>query len=456
VANGEVLSNALAASITTADSGSASPLPRLGQWRSAAELTALQDAQLPHTLSWAAGSPFYQSMMRDRAWPKSRADLANVPLTTKQDLRDNYPFGMLAINRTEVATYHESSGTSGEPTPSFYTAEDWLDLAERYARKWTEIRPSDMFLVRTPYALGISGHLGHAAARLRGATVVPADMQSRLTPVAQVVRVMRDLEVSITWSLPTETLLWAAAARAAGYRPSMDFPALRAMFVGGEPLSSARRRRIAEIWNVPVVQEYGSTETGTIAGACQYGTLHLWADRAIFEVYNPVTGTTAPSGSGQLVVTPLYRKAMPLLRYNLEDDVEIDDADCVCGWQLPAVRIHGRTGFGYPVGQVTVSQPLLEELVFGLPSELGVLFWRARAEPERLFVEIEVSAEARDTACRLLAKAIDTAYRIPCEVSGVPAGTVVPTGLLTAAREGAKPRYLFGPGEDWTTAIVSS
>jgi phenylacetate-CoA ligase len=442
--------------ITTADLVSSSPLTQLGQWQSIDELTALQDAQLPRTLSQAAASPFYQAMLRGRTWPTNRADLANLPLTTKQDLRDNYPFGMLAVGREEVATYHESSGTSGEPTPSFYTAADWLDLAERYARKWIEIRPSDMFLVRTPYALGISGHLAHAAARLRGATVVPADMQSRLTPVAQVVRVMRDLGVSVTWSLPTETLLWATSARAAGYRPDRDFPALRAIFVGGEPLSPARRQRIAEIWNVPVVQEYGSTETGTIAGECRYGALHLWADRAIFEVFNPHTGAVMPTGAGQLIVTPLYREAMPLLRYNLEDDVEIDDAGCACGWHLPTLRVYGRAGFGYPVGHATVSQLRLEELVFGLPSDLGVLFWRARAEPNRLFVEIEVSDDARDTACGLLGKAIDAAYGVSCEVTGVPTGTVVPIGLVTAAREGAKPRNLFGPGEDWTRAIVSS
>ena len=448
--------DALNTDITTAGPASSAPLPQLGQWRSIDELTALQDAQLPHTLSSAAASPFYQTMLRDRAWPTNRADFANLPLTTKQHLRDNYPFGMLAVDRKEVATYHESSGTSGQPTPSFYTAADWLDLAERYARKWTEIRPSDTLLVRTPYALGISGHLAHAAARLRGATVVPADMQSRLTPVSEVVRIMRDLEVSITWSLPTETLLWAAAARAAGYRPDTDFPALRAMFVGGEPLSPARRRRIAEIWNVPVVQEYGSTETGTIAGECQYGALHLWADRAIFEVHNPRSGTTAPTGAGQLVVTPLHREAMPLLRYNLEDDVEIDDTDCACGWHLPAVRVYGRAGFGYPVRQIRVSQLHLEELVFGLPSALGVLFWRARAEPNRLFVEIEVPDDARNTACGLLAKAVDAAYGVPREVTGVPTGTVVPNRLLIATHEGPKPRNLFGPGEDWTRAIISS
>src|SRR5690606_36952074 len=110
--------------------------------------------------------------------PVDREGLMSLPMTTKQDLRDQYPFGLLAVDRSELATYHESSGTAGQPTPSYYTAEDWVDLAERYARKWIGISSSDTFLVRTPYALMVTGHLAHAAARLHGATVVPGDNRS--------------------------------------------------------------------------------------------------------------------------------------------------------------------------------------------------------------------------------------------------------------------------------------
>src|SRR5262249_41654884 len=155
--------------------------------------------------------------------------------------------------------------------------------------------------------------------------------------------------------MPTETLLWAAAAKAAGLRPDRDFPALRALFVGGEPLGPARRRRISEIWKVPVVEEYGSTETGSLSGECPEGRMHLWADRAIFEVYHPDTGEITAGGAGQLVVTPLFREAMPLLRYNLEDDVEVSYACCGCGWELPTVRVLGRSAFGYQVAGQAVT-----------------------------------------------------------------------------------------------------
>jgi phenylacetate-CoA ligase len=386
--------------------------------------------------------------------PGLLAGLADLPLTSKRDLRENYPFGMLAVSQSELATYHESSGTAGEPTPSYYTEADWLDLAERFARKWVGLLPSDMFLVRAPYALPLTGHLAHAAGRLNGATIVPGDARSSAMPYSRVIRVMHDLAVTLTWSMPTECLLWAAAARVAGYQPAEDFPALRAIFVGGEPLSAARRRRISTLWGVPVVEEYGSTETGTLAGECREGRLHLWADRVIPEVLNPTSGTISREGSGELVVTTLYREAMPLVRYNLEDTVEVSYRDCACGWHLPTIKVLGRTAFGQVVDGTLVTQQRLEDLVFELPDECEVLFWRARAEPDRLRVEMEVSAAKADTACAALTASIAAEFGVRCEVVAIPPGTLVPHEVLSANFEVVKPRSLFGPGEDWTRAVV--
>jgi phenylacetate-CoA ligase len=424
----------------------------LDTWRDVDDLRAVQNRQLEQTLRWAAASPFYRSRL-GTSIPSGRSELADTPLTTKGDLREAYPFGLLAVPMQRLATYHESSGTSGEPTASYYTEDDWDDLTERYARKWVGIGPSDVFLVRTPYALMVTGHLAHAAARRCGATVVPGDNRTTAMPYARVVRVMHDLSVTLTWSLPTETLLWAAAAQAAGRRPDADFPALRALFVGGEPLSPARRDRISRIWGVPVVEEYGSTETGSLAGQCRAGNLHLWADRAIFEVYDPDAGRIADEGRGQLVVTPLYREAMPLLRYNIEDEVEIRYGACGCGWALPTVRVLGRSAFGYPVGRATVTQARLEELVFGLPDRYGVLFWRATARPDALSMEIEVAAEHHNAATAQLAAAVRSEYGVEPQISGVRPGSLVPHRTLTAMPDVIKPRSLFGPDEDWDAAL---
>ncbi|WP_163550736.1 phenylacetate--CoA ligase family protein [Candidatus Frankia nodulisporulans] len=424
-------------------------------WSSPDELAAVQRAELPRVLATALRSPFYAARYADGAPPRTAADFADVALTTKQDLRDAYPYGMLAVPRERLATYHESSGTSGEPTASYYTERDWTDLAERFARKWIGISPSDTLLVRTPYALVITGHLAHAAARSCGATVVPGDLRSLATPLSRIVRVLHDLEVTLTWCNPTEAMMLAAAARAAGLRPDRDFPALRAMFVAAEPLTEVRRRRISEIWGgVPVIEEYGSTETGTIAGQCPSGTMHLWADRAIFEVFDPATGDLTRTGRGQLVVTPLWREAMPLLRYNLADEVEVADTPCPCGWALPTVRVFGRAAFAYPVGPATVTQSRLEELVFALPAPCEVVFWRARADRDVLRVEIEVADEHRERAVKELRSSIDRELGVPHQVDAVAPGGIVPTATLRGQRDILKARYLFGPGEDWSGAVM--
>ncbi|WP_433077600.1 phenylacetate--CoA ligase family protein [Dactylosporangium sp. CA-052675] len=416
-------------------------LPQIGDWHDFAGLARLQQERLPAVYAAAERSPFYRE--------RGVAPLPEQPLTTKQDLRDAYPFGLLACDRADIATYHESSGSSGEPTASYYTETDWLDLAERFARKWTGIAPDDTMLVRTPYALMITGHLAHAAARLRGATVVPADNRSLATPYSRVVRLLHDLGVTLTWSLPTDTLLWAAAARVGGYR---DFPSLRALFVGGEPVGPARKARIGRVWAAPVVEEYGATETGSLAGECAHGTMHLWADRAVFEVQDPDTGQLRPDGRGRLVVTPLYRDAMPLLRYAIEDEVEVAYRECPCGWHLPAVRLLGRFARG------GLTQLGLEELVFGLPDDFGVWFWRARVDGDRhdprLRVEIEVADRWRTAATATLTAALRTAYpHVEPLVVPVPPGGLVPHRLLTATAEVMKPRGLFGPGEDWDRAL---
>jgi len=284
--------------------------------------------------------------------------------------------------------------------------------------------------------------------------VVPGDNRSVVMPYARVIRVLHDLGVTLTWSLPTETLIWAQAARAAGYEPARDFPALRALFVAGEPMSPARRRRIGEIWDVPVLEEYGSTETGPLAGQCPADRLHLWADRAVFEVHDPRTGQTRGEGTGQLVVTMLGREAMPLLRYNLEDDVEVSHEPCPCGWQLPTVRVLGRSAFGHRVGRAVITQAGLEDIVFSLPLEYNVMFWRARTDGATLQVQIEVAPTVRAAACAAVEAAIAATYGIRANVEGLPPGGLVPERILTTPAEVIEPRSLFGAKENWDSALL--
>lgn len=204
---------------------------------------------------------------------------------------------------------------------------------------------------------------------------------------------------------------------------------------------------------MPIVEEYGSTETGSLAGECRHGRMHLWADRMVFEVYDPQTGRISPEGRGQLVVTPLYREAMPLLRYNLEDDVEVSYEDCPCDWRLPSIRVMGRSVYGHPVADGTVTQQQLEEIIFSLPIEHEVLFWRARADRDLLRVQFEVPAEHREAAVARVRAAIADEVGVPAEVTALEPGTLLPFQVLTQKKDVVKPRSLLAAGEDWSKAL---
>lgn len=409
-------------------------------------------ASLQGALDLARRAPFYRNRL-PRGAARDWARWQTVPLLTKGDLRGAYPFGLLAVDRDRLATYHESSGTSGEPTSSFFTDEDWDDLAERFARNAVALGPGDCVLVKTPYSMVTTAHQMHRAARLKGALVIPADNRSKLMPYAKVVRLLRDLHVTVAWCLPTEVALWAAAARAAGLDPARDFPALRAFVVAGEPMSEARRARLSSVWGGRrIFEDYGSTETGSLGGECQEGRLHLWDDRLFFEVMDDLTGRAGLHGEGQLIVTTLYREGMPLVRYALEDRVLVEPAGCPCGSPHATVRVLGRASSAVAVGAHSFLPVDLESIVYSLPESYGVLFWRARLAGASLAVEIEPARGQEDLACDELAHEIFRRLGVRAEVRTPAGDPIVPARLLTESAPFQKPRFLFAAHEDWRQA----
>ncbi len=430
-------------------------LPEIGDWRSREELLRLQLEQLPRAVEHARRAPFYRTRLPGGPAPRNLAQLAKLPLTTKEDLRDAYPFGFLAVPMERLATYHESSGTSGEPTASYLTERDWMDSTSRFGRSAVALTPSDVLMVKTPYSMMQTGHIAHYTGRRKGATIVPADHRSSNMPYSRAVRLLHDLPVTVVWCVPTDCLLWAAAARHAGHAPEVDFPALRAFLVAGEALSHAKRRRIEETWGgARVIEDYGSTETSTIAGECPEGNLHIWADRVIAEVCDPQTGESAQEGVGRLVITPLHREAMPLVRYDLGDLVRVSSSPCACGWNLPTIRVLGRAAEQLPVQGTPLSQVQLEELVFRLPQAFAVMFWRARCTPSSLHVQMEVAPGSEQAACSHLTEAIAEHLHIRADVEPLAPGTLVPASVLEDRGLKSKPRYLVQENEDLSHALL--
>jgi phenylacetate-CoA ligase len=290
----------------------------------------------------------------------------------------------------------------------------------------------------------------HRVACLRGALVIPASNRSWNMPYARVVRMLRELPITVVWCVPTNALLLAAAARIAGYDPARDFSSLRAFLVAGEALSEARRARIAALWGGKVVlQDYGSTETGSLAGECSHGRMHLWADRLYCEVIDTGTGRSALNGVGQLVITPLYRRAMPLIRYFIEDTVEIRADACGCGWKLPTVEVLGRSVTRALVQGKPLFPSELESAVYSLPIEYGVLFWRALYDTNRIEIEIEAEPAHGAAAAEALADQVQKRLSISSQVQAVAPGTIVPHERLTAQAGMLKPNYLFPADQGW-------
>lgn len=425
-------------------------LPELGDWHSKDELHKLQRAQLPAVLERARKLPFYSARLNAR---HSADDWQELPFTTKEDLRSAYPFGLLGVDPRQLATYHESSGTTGEPTASFLTEDDWLDIATRFNRNAVAIGPDDMVLVRTPYSMLTTAQQVQRAAMLRKAAVVAADRASLMMPHAKVVRLMHDLPISIAWWIPTNSLVTAAAALQAGLAPQRDFPSLRALLVAGEYVSEVKRSYIERLWGgIDVFQDYGSTETGSIAGECAHKRLHIWADRLLCEVFDPASGKCSREGTGQLVITPLYRTAMPLLRYCLEDTVDISHDHCPCGWHLPTIRVHGRSANEFVVQGRTLFPVQIEEAVYSLPMEMGVLFWRARHSTMHLSIEIECEPQIFARARQALAEMVSCQLGVQADVTPVAPGTIVPhTALAPQEASPTKPRFVFSQDEPWST-----
>ncbi|GIQ66759.1 hypothetical protein PACILC2_53270 [Paenibacillus cisolokensis] len=201
--------------------------------------------------------------------------IQTLPLTTKEDLRKAGAFGHLAVEMKEVAQYHESTGTTGEPSSSWFTQEDLRTGGRQLKDCGVRLTAEDLVLIRFPYAMALPAFLMQQAAWQSGAGVVPASGRTVVTPYPRVLQLMERLRVTVAAGLPREFELLAETARLIGSTPSNHFPALRAICVAGELMSDKRREHIEKLWGVPVFNMYGSTETANIATMCENGVMHI-------------------------------------------------------------------------------------------------------------------------------------------------------------------------------------
>ena len=337
------------------------------------ELGKLQIERLRAMLSHARDNvPFYRKKLDEAGMtPESigcHGDVADLPFTTKIDLRDHYPFGMFAVPRDELVRVHASSGTTGNPTTVGYVAADvdlWADLIARTLAAGG-MQPGDM--LQNAYGYGLfTGGLGlHNGCERLGATVLPisggnTDRQLKL---------MRDFGVTAISCTPSYALYLAEAARDRGLRPD-DLP-IRVGYHGAEPWTNEMRLQIEAGLGIDALDIYGLSEMGgpgvSFECLCKAG-MHVNEDHYLVEIIGTETLQPLPEGEiGELVFTTLTRRAQPLIRYRTRDLCSIIYEPCECGRTFARMtKPVGRSDDMLIIRGVNVFPSQIEEVLMTIP-----------------------------------------------------------------------------------------
>ena len=337
-------------------------------------LEDLQFKRLATTLRRAASSRFYADRFSgcgfEPADLKSLSQIADLPFTTKEDLRgDAYPYGFLTISVDRLVRMHSSSGTTGRATVIFHTKKDlrcWAQLVAR-CMYMVGVRKRDVFQNMVGYGL-FTGGLGlHYGAELLGTLVIPSGPGNSKRQV----HLLRKFETTVVHAIPSYMLYLGRVAEELGLDPRKDL-SLRIVLLGAEPHTDAARRRIEETFGVTAFNSYGLSEMNGpgVAFECPYKDgLHIWEDRFLPEIIDPQTLEPVPVGhSGELVLTTLDREGMPLIRYRTKDLTRFVSGLCACGRQHVRIeRISGRTDDMIILKGVNIFPLQVEKVLMNIP-----------------------------------------------------------------------------------------
>ena len=314
--------------------------------------------------------------------------IQTLPLTTKEDLRNAGTFGHLAVEMSKIAQYHESTGTTGEPSASWFTHEDMRVGGRQLQECGVRLTADDLVLIRFPYALALPAFLMQQAAWQTGAGVVPASGRTVVTPYPRVLSLMKRLQVTVLAGLPREMELLAETARLIGLDVNKELPALRAICVAGELMSEKRKEHIERLWGVPVFNMYGSTETANIATMCEYGSMHIVEQDFYVEVlHEDGSGPVAQGERGFAAITTLTHQASPLLRYFNEDIISVEPSRCACGRAMGKLVHYGRSKDRIVIGDTILDAYDIQEAVYSLTPAPDA--WKVLEQEEGLYVLLD-------------------------------------------------------------------
>jgi phenylacetate-CoA ligase len=308
----------------------------------------------------------YRERLRDAVVPRSLDDLAGLPFSTKADMRDAYPLGLLAVAPDRLARIHASSGTTGNPTIGAYTKEDVRIFGEVVARCFAAggIEPGQMFQVAWGYGLFTGGLGGHGGCEALGACAIPASSGN----TARQIQLLCDLPVIGIGCTPSYALVLAERLRDEKRTPK----ALKYAICGAEAWTREMREELEELFGVVATNIYGLTEIigpGVAQECLAKQGLHVQEDHFLAEIIDPETGAPLPEGQrGELVITTLTREAMPVLRYRTRDLTSLVREKCACGRTTARIDwFTGRVDDMLVIRGVNVFPSAVEEVLLRFP-----------------------------------------------------------------------------------------
>ncbi len=322
--------------------------------------------------------PYYRAKMEAAGVTpqdiRSLKDLQKLPFTTKQDMRDTYPFGLFAVESEELVRIHASSGTTGKPTVVGYTRADldtWTDCVSRIACMGGATK-KDVAQICFGYGM-FTGALGlHYGLENIGAAIVPSSTGNSQKQIMY----MQDFKTSLLVATPSYALRLAEVAREMGVCPSTDLH-IKTALVGSELLTDAMREEMQLAWGeeVKITSNYGMSELmgPGVSGEClEHCGMHINEDYFLPEIIDSATGEVLPAGEkGELVITCIKKEGLPLVRYRTKDVTRLFYEPCACGRTTCRMEnLSGRSDDMLKIRGVNVFPGQIEEVVLSIP-ELG-------------------------------------------------------------------------------------
>uniref|UniRef100_UPI003217696F phenylacetate--CoA ligase family protein n=1 Tax=uncultured Draconibacterium sp. TaxID=1573823 RepID=UPI003217696F len=365
------------------------------------DLKKLQVGRLNNTIEHAARSPYYKKLFEQNRISaggiKDIAQIVDLPFTTKQDLRENFPYGFLTLPKKDIIRLHSSSGTTGNPTVIFHNRHDLKSWANLMARSLfcAGIRDTDVFQNICGYGLFTGGLGFQYGIETLGALSIPAGAGNSLRQI----KLMQDYGTTAAHAIPSYLGRLYEVFQSVGLDPKKD-TRLKTLVIGAEPHTDAQRKRIEDMFGVRAFNSFGLSEMNGpgVAFECTHQNgLHIWEDAYIVEIVNPDTLEPVPDGEyGELVMTTLDRQAMPLIRYRTRDITRIIPGKCECGRMHRRIdRITGRSDDMFIIKGCNVFPMQIEGVLMKIP-EVGsdyLITLETMNGADEMVVEVEVKSD---------------------------------------------------------------